>query len=385
MSETTAFEGARILTVDDEADVRTFLDDVLSRQGARVFQAATGAEALGLCTNGCRYDLVLLELVLPDMDGTRVLQEIRARDESVPVVMITGGGGVESATEAVRMGADGYIEKQRLVEEECSAFLYALEQAVEHRAGFVAQRQLQETRAQFYSMVTHDLRNPAGNLAGIVKLLQSGKAGPLTPRQDQLLEIARTSAEKLVGLIDDYLDYATIDAGYLRLERREADLRDVVREVARQAGPQAGVRQQTVVLDLPREPVRGCVDAERLGQVLDNLVSNAIKYTPEEGWITLALAAEGGDAVFTVKDTGRGIPPEVLPRLFSRYQRAGGEATRGIRGTGLGLLIVKEIAEAHGGSVQVESEGVPGRGSTFTVRIPLRPPGSSACPAPADP
>ena len=373
MSDQSTFKGKRVLTVDDSRVVRLSLADVLARQGARVEEAGTGAEAVALCDGGHRFDLVLLDLILPDMDGTEVLERIRACDEDVAVVMITGAGGVRSATEAVRHGADGYIEKQHLSGEDEAPFLQALQQAVEHRRGVVAQRQLQAMKADFYSMVTHDLRNPAGNVLGIVRLLLSGKAGPLTPKQEQLLGIAQTSADKLVGLINDYLDFATIDAGYLRIERREAELRAVAEAAARQAGPQAGLKGQTVYLDLPREPVRGEVDAERLGQVLDNLLSNAIKYTPEGGWITLALAADGGDAVFRVRDTGVGVPPEQLPRLFAKFHRVPGEATRGIRGTGLGLLIVKEIAEAHGGTVRAESAGA-GKGTTFTVTIPLAPP-----------
>jgi signal transduction histidine kinase len=373
MSTRKWFQEKRILTVDDSRAVRLYLQDILTRYGALVFEASTGRDAVALCEGKGSFDLVLLDLNLPDLDGIQVLEKIRETDHVVPVVMITGAGGIQSATEAVRRGADGYIEKQHLSGDEDAPFLYALFQAVEHRAGHVAQRQLQETKADFYSMVTHDLRNPAGNVWGIVKMLLSEKAGPLTPKQEQLLNIAHTSASKLVGLINDYLDYATIDAGYLRVDRRECELRALVQEAARQAGPQAGVKQQTIFLDLPREPVHGHVDAERLAQVIDNLVSNAIKYTPEGGWITLALRQEDGHAVLVVKDTGLGIDPAQLPRLFSKYQRVPGEGTRGIRGTGLGLLIVKEIAEAHGGTVRADSAGE-GKGTTFTVTVPLHPP-----------
>ena len=374
MSTVEWFQGKRILTVDDSRAIRVYLQDVLTRHGAEVEEASTGEEAVEACAEGNRFDLVLLDLILPDLEGTEVLERIRAADDEVPVVMITGAGGVESATEAVRRGADGYIEKQHLAGEDEGPFLRALAQAVEHRAGFAAQKQLQEMKADFYSMVTHDLRNPAGNLLGITRMLLSGKAGPLTPKQEQLLGIAQTSAARLVGLINDYLDFATIDAGYLRLDRREAELRQVVEAVAHQAGPQAGVRQQTLFLDLPPKPVHGFVDAERLAQVLENLVSNAIKYTPEGGWITLGLKAGDGLAEFVVRDTGMGIPPAQLPRLFSKFGRVSGEGTRGIRGTGLGLLIVKEIAEAHGGEVRADSPGE-GKGTTFTVSIPLAPPG----------
>jgi len=380
MSDWTSFQEKRVLTVDDSRAVRVYLQDILSRHGASVREAGSGGEALALMDGGGGFDLVLLDLNLPDADGIEVLERIRATDDIVPVVMITGAGGIQSATRALSQGADGYIEKQHLTEGDDDSFLRALQQAVDHRAGLVAQRQLQETKAEFYSMVTHDLRNPAGSVSGVLKLLLSGKAGPLTPKQEQLLNIARSSADKLAALIDDYLDYATIDAGYLRLERREVELRALAEHAANQNGPQAGLKQITIRLDVPRQPVRAHADAERLGQVLDNLLSNAVKYTAEGGWITLSLEVEEGWAVFRIKDTGMGIPPDQLPRLFLPFGRVPGESTRGIRGTGLGLVIVKEIAEAHGGSVVAESEGVAGRGTTFTVRIPLDPPEGAAAP-----
>ncbi len=371
MTTWTSFENSRVLTVDDSRAVRIFLSDVLTRHGALVDEAGTGGEALDRCAEGS-YDLILLDLLLPDMDGIEVLRRLRESDAETPVVLLTGAGGIESATAAVRQGADGYIEKQHLdTEGDEASFLYALQQAVEHRAGHVAQRQLQDMKADFYSMVTHDLRNPAGNLWGVIRMLLAGKAGPLTPRQEQLLGIAQTSATKLVGLINDYLDFAKIDAGFLRLEPRDAELRAVVEASVAQAEPQAQVRQQTLTATLPDAPVPARVDPARLEQVLDNLISNAIKYTPDGGNVEVGLETHGGCAVFRVRDDGRGIPPEQLSALFTKYHRVPGEATRGIQGTGLGLLIVKEIVEAHGGTVRVESEGVPGKGTTFVVSVPL--------------
>jgi signal transduction histidine kinase len=373
VEEGQAFRGWRVLVVDDSRAIRIYLRHILEAQGARVDEAGSAQAALDRVLGGEGLDLLLLDMVLPDTDGTEVLARIRERSDELPVVMITGAGGLRSATEAVLGGADGYIEKQHLSgDEDQSAFVHALRQAVEHRAGIVAQRQLQATKTEFYSMVTHDLRNPAGNVWGIVRMLLSGKAGPLTERQEQLLRIAESSSTKLVGLINDYLDFAKIEAGYLRLDPRPAELRDLVRAAAREAEPQAAVRHQRLDVRLPEGDVHAEVDAEKLGQVLENLVSNAIKYTPEGGSITVALDVDGGDAVFRVSDTGVGIAADQIPALFGRFHRVPGETARTIRGTGLGLLIVKEIVEAHGGQVHAESEGVAGRGTTFVVRIPLR-------------
>ncbi len=134
---------------------------------------------------------------------------------------------------------------------------------------------------------------------------------------------------------------------------------------------QAEAKKQTLTVELPADPLPAHADGKRLQQVVENLLSNAIKYTPEGGSIVIRLDRDNKSGVIVVSDTGRGIPQDQLPALFAKYHRVPGQATKGIVGTGLGLTIVKEIVEAHGGSVQAESEGVKGKGATFTVRIPL--------------
>jgi signal transduction histidine kinase len=363
--------GQRILTIDDSRAIRVFLAQLITGRGAELEEAGTGAEALALYESGRRFDIVLLDLVLPDTDGFELLRRIREIDPETTIVMLTGSGSVRSATSAVRAGADGYMEKQHLVSgQDEDELLDALVLAREHREGVVARQQLESVRADFYSMVTHDLRTPTGNIAASLKVVLSGKAGELTDRQRQLLEVAERSAGKLLGLVNDYLDFSKIDAGYLRIERGPADLRDILALSVRQNTPQAAARQQTIELDLPGEAVEGSVDRERLEQVFDNLVSNAIKYTPEGGQVVARLRQEGESAVVVISDTGRGLSTDAMMSLFTKYGRVPGAGSRGVTGTGLGLLIVKEIVQAHGGDVRAESEGRD-RGSSFVVTLPL--------------
>ncbi len=366
------FKDKRFLAIDDSVAVRNYLRTILTRQGAGVDVAVTGREGLEMCTGDEGYDLILLDLILPDLNGIDVLRHIRQEDDETAVVILTGVGGVKSAIAAVQHGADAYVEKQDIAaSSELDEFFYTLGQALERRAGLVAQRQLQEVRADFYSMVTHDLRNPAGYILTAIQILLDGNAGPLTPEQAEFIDIIQQSANKMLSLINDYLDFAKIDAGYLRLDLGDVELRDVVEASARLSRLQTQSKNQTLTLDLPPDPVPVRADSERLLQVLDNLLSNAIKYTPEGGRITVQLRVEDGRTVFRVSDTGIGILPAQLPALFTKYHRVPGEATVGISGTGLGLLIVKEIIEAHGGTVRAESEGVRGKGTTFIVSIPL--------------
>jgi len=366
------FEAKRVLSIDDSATVRAFLGKLLTRQGAQVEEAANGEAALALLNDNQPYDLILLDLLLPDTDGLEILREIRARTEETTVVMLTGAGGIKSAMAAVRQGADGYLEKQDLGSGDHVSFFYSLEQALRHRQGLVAQKQLQTIKTDFYSMITHDLRQPTGALLLSLNMLQE-EAGELTAdEQHELLNMAHVSAERLLQLINDYLDYAKIDAGYLKLNVSDADLRELVESSLYLVRLQAHAKDQKLITELPPGPIPARVDSERLRQVLNNLLTNAIKYTPKGGQITTHLSVENEQATLQVSDTGPGIAADQLPALFKKYHRVPGETSRKIQGTGLGLLIVKEIAEAHGGTVNAASAGIPGQGTTFTVTFPLR-------------
>jgi signal transduction histidine kinase len=175
----------------------------------------------------------------------------------------------------------------------------------------------------------------------------------------------------LFDLITGYLDYAKIEAGFLQLQPTQTDLRELVTTSVRLAKVEALQKEQSLSLELPREPLVGHVDAKRFQQVVDNLLGNAIKYTARGGKIDVQLCQTGEEAMLLVRDTGQGIPAEQLPGLFSKYHRLSSANHSPVRGFGLGLFIVKEIVDAHGGSVSAESEGTPGKGTTFKVRIPL--------------
>jgi signal transduction histidine kinase len=367
--------GKRILIVDDSPPIRKFLHGLLAQGGVdSVDEASTGEETLALLRAGHHYDLLLLDLLLPDLDGMQVLNQVRQVDDRCAIVMITGTGGIKTATIAVRQGADGYIGKQDLtLGHDPADFYMALEQAMERREGLAAQKALEAYKADFYSMVTHDLRSPAGSILLCTDMLLKGEVGPLGSEQTEIVAIANNAARKLLSLINNYLDYAKIDAGYLRLDIGEVELCGLVQSCVQFARIQANAKEQSLVVELPDQPVQTRADGERFKQVLDNLITNSIKYTPTGGQITVQLRHEPqlGQAVFRIQDTGYGIPADQVSELFTKYHRGSSHAMRSNVGTGLGLLIVKEIVTAHGGSVVAESGG-PGQGTTFIVTLPLR-------------
>lgn len=365
------FENTCILTIDDSDTIRTYLQKVLAARGAVVEGAPSGREGLDMCA-AKTYDLILLDLLLPDLDGIEILKRIRANNDKSTVVMLTGHGGIKSAIAAVQMGADGYLEKQDITStvHNHAEFIYALERAMEHRAGIVTQKQLEAIRSDFYAMVTHDLRNPTAIILMATNMLINERGKFSGPKEQELMMMIEDAGVRLMRLINDYLDFAKIDAGYLRLDVEHIDLRQVVESSVQLSKLQTQARQQELNLEIPSEPLLAHADAERLKQVLDNLLSNAIKYTPAGGSITLRLQDKGQFAEFSVSDTGKGISAAYIPLLFTKYHRLPDKANQKIPGTGLGLLIAKEIVEAHGGTIEAESTGIPGEGTTFTFTIP---------------
>jgi signal transduction histidine kinase len=229
-------------------------------------------------------------------------------------------------------------------------------------------RELDKMKDQFVSTVSHELRTPLTSMVGYLEILLEGEAGELSEDQQRFLEIVNRSCDRLNRVIDDILVVARIDANRLSYEMQDVDLRMLTEEAvesSRMAAVRTGVDLR---LSAPDEPVPAWADQTRLNQMLDNLLSNAIKFTPDGGSVSVTLARQRDVAVLQVSDTGIGVPEEEVGRLFDRFFRASTGLT--ISGTGLGLPIVKSIAEAHGGTIDVESEV--GVGTTFTVELPLQ-------------
>jgi signal transduction histidine kinase len=359
----------RILTVDDSGLVRSALKRIFAETNAKLEEAKNGTQAVERIAEISKFDLILLDLEMPDLNGIQVLEQIRRASQDVVVVMLTSSEDIKKAITTIREGADGYFQKQDLpLEGDKSPFFDALEQARNYRAGIIARRQLEQLKIDFYSMITHDIRNPANVVElAIEQLLDEQSSFDTT--QQKMLVLASEASKKMISLVTDYLDYAKIDAGYLKIETKNTDLCKLVQSSSDQAKVIASERHQTLNLELP-ETLNALVDETKLKQVVDNLISNAVKYTPEHGSIEIKLEQKGDFVRFAVKDSGQGISSDHLKMLFEKFSRLPGESHRS-KGTGLGLVIVKAIVEGHGGKVWAESKGV-GEGSTFQFEIPIK-------------
>jgi signal transduction histidine kinase len=229
--------------------------------------------------------------------------------------------------------------------------------------------ELDGMKNRFVSSSSHELRTPLTSIVGYLELLLDGEAGDLNEEQRHFLEIVNRNCDRLNRLVDDVLFVGRVDSDRLTLEPSEVDLAELVRtEVASQ---EAAARLKGLELRCDAEgglvPITG--DATRLTQLLDNLLSNAIKFTPAGGAVTATVSGDDEHIRVAVSDSGVGIPPDELPRIFERFFRA--STSRIASGTGLGLPIVQAIAEAHGGGVSAASEL--GVGTTFTVELPVHP------------
>jgi signal transduction histidine kinase len=227
---------------------------------------------------------------------------------------------------------------------------------------------LERLRTDLLSTVAHEMRTPLTAVRTSIGILLDQSLEPAPELRQQLLQSISQSAERMQRLVSDVLDLTRSRLGGMQLQLRRFDAADLAREVAAPLKPLLEGRNQRFKIDLPERPVWVYGDHRRLEQALTNLVSNAQKFSYEGGTIRLAVSGSGDEVSWTVADQGVGIAPEDRPRLFERFFSAATDAAGHRAGTGLGLPLALAIAQAHGGTIDVES--ALGQGSTFTLRVP---------------
>jgi signal transduction histidine kinase len=257
-----------------------------------------------------------------------------------------------------------------------SLYLYALLLVIGILAGGLAltvrslshQLELARMQSDFVSTVSHELKSPLTSIRQLSEMLQAGRV-PSAERRQKYFDVLVEQSERLTTLIDRVLDFARLEDGGAELDLVETDLTELLGDVI--AGVQERVRHEHFVVRSEFEPGLPAVllDPDAIALAATNVIDNGIKYSGDSREVIVRTAAENGDAVITVEDFGIGLDPDEMDRVFQRFYRGGDALTRSVKGTGLGLTLVKEIVEAHGGSVSARGE--PGSGSLFTLRLPL--------------
>jgi signal transduction histidine kinase len=362
----------RVLLIEDNPGDVILISRMLASAKRRRFKfESRGALASGLerLKKG-DVDLVLLDLSLPDSQGIDSFLKAHKEAPGIPVVILTGLEDEEAALSAVRQGAQDYLVKGQV---DGNLLLHALEYALE-RSKLLAElekerRSQLETKDQFLSHVSHELRTPLACIHQFTTILLDGLAGDLGERQREYLEIVFRNVGQLSKMVEDILTATRALEGKLAVNARETFLAALADETVAAMRMRALARKIEISTAVPRD-LAVYADPERTSQILSNLLDNAIKFTPDGGRVAVKAEVLPGQgfACVTVTDTGIGISQQNTDRVFDRlYQVEAAISRRG--GLGLGLHICKELVQAHGGRIWVESER--GRGSSFFFTLPL--------------
>jgi signal transduction histidine kinase len=233
-------------------------------------------------------------------------------------------------------------------------------------------RELAEMKEEFLALTTHDLRSPLTVISGVISFFTSGRLGELSPEQKNMVSMMERNTQNLIELVNDLLDASKLESGTMRLDLASLDLREVINELREtMLLPLAKEKEIELVETFPADLPFVKADRAKLRRILLNLLSNALKFTQKGGRVEIRAEQQDKERVsVSVSDTGVGIAPEDLARLFDKYEQTRSRATRGEKGTGLGLYITKQLVELHGSEITVTSE--PSKGSTFSFTLQVK-------------
>jgi two-component system sensor histidine kinase/response regulator len=367
-------ETRKILVVDDEIGICEGIQRALSREGFQVDSAYEGDSGLKKVRTE-EYDLVLIDVMLPGINGIELISLIHAVDPEIICIIITGYATVELAVQAIKGGAHDFLTKPFSVDE----LLHTVNQGFEHRQLSLQARRTQEAEAEarrlaeldrakrdFIKLVTHELQAPVSAIETYIKLILQGYIPP--EDQPDILEKCLVRSGEEQALIADLLELGHLEV-IETFKESEVHLDESLRSVLESCREQMEEKKISLQLEIDGKIPPILAPPEQIKSLWSNLVSNAIKYTLENGHITIKLFCGPENITGEISDTGIGIPEGDQARLFSEFFRAKNAKALEYPGTGLGLAIVKRILDGLRGKIEVESEM--GRGSTFKFTIPI--------------
>jgi signal transduction histidine kinase len=373
---------AKILIVDDSADNLQVLFQLL-RDDYAVIAATTGEKAIKMAQKSPHPDLILLDVIMPNMDGYEVFTQLKANPETadISVIFITAlNEGLDEA-KGLDLGAIDYITKPfnpSVVKARIKNHLRLQNLNKELQENNQTLARVTRLKDEFLANMSHELRTPLNAILGMTEGLQDGVFGEVNPQQQKSLEVITRSSNHLLALINDILDVAKIESGKIELEWETIAVSSLCRSSLSLVKTQAYNKKIELVTQLSEGLPDLWGDERRIRQILINLLNNAVKFTPEGGKVILSAHLLQGEADedsegkeylrITVKDTGIGISQEEQKQLFQPFVQIDSSLNRKYAGTGLGLTLVKQLVQLHGGRVSLQSDK--GVGSCFRVDLP---------------
>lgn len=354
---------ARILVVDDERRNRALVVAYLS-EAYEILEAENASRAIEI-VSGQPVDLVLLDVVMPGASGFEACRELKARSRGafLPVILLTSLSDQENRNQGLAAGADDYVTKpvDRVeLSLRCRAFL-------EIRRKEQDLRQLQAVKEDLFSLIVHDLRNPLAGIDGYLQLLQAELAAREEPALKADVDRALQSSRKLREILDGVLDVRLLEEGELELRREPIAVQALVADaIATLEG--AGEAQRVPIRASVAADAVVLADRKLVRRALENLIANAVKYSPQGQPVEVEGRAVDGQVEIDVSDRGHGIPDALKGSLFTKFGSIEARSGQARRGYGLGLHLVKLVAEAHGGKVSVRDRE--GGGSVFRLALP---------------
>lgn len=371
-------EKLTVLVVDDEAGIRSgierilrkfsvdypFMDNVI---GFDIELAPTGEEAITFIDQN-KTDIVLLDNKLPGIQGNDVLEYINQKQYDTYVIMITSHASLEVAVKATKNGAYDFVPKPFTPQELKASMENLTRHIFLKRMTSQLNKEGKQIRFQFLSVMSHELKAPINAIEGYLKMMKSREFGEKIDDYDEIINRLKKRTESMRGLIMDMLDLTQIESGKKKRELAETDLVKIANSAIDMMKPYAIQKDVTIQLHGTNE-LKLQADPDELEIILNNLISNAIKYNKQNGKVDCNIRENKGFATITVSDTGIGMNKTEQAKLFNEFVRIKNEKTKNISGSGLGLSIVKKLVDMYNGDINVCSK--PDEGSSFTVTLPV--------------
>ncbi len=381
-SDDVKSSSAIVLIVDDCTRNIQIVGSILTEAGYEVMPATSGRQALARIVNQLP-DLILLDLMMPEIDGMEVCRRLKndPATQEIPVIFLTASSETGHLVEAFESGAVDYVTKpfnamELLARVKTHLELKQNREALQRYANQL--REMNNEKNELMSIAAHDLRNPLNNLMSCIEMIRP-ESSPADERQESLFEIMTNSVDHMLQLVNNLLDVNAIESGKWQLNLTRCDLREILVDVVNSYDNKAAAKQQSLILDCPLTALPADLDFTGATEVIGNLISNAIKYSPPGKAIQIRADSNEDRIRIEVQDQGPGLTPEDKTRLFGKFARLSARPTANEPSTGLGLSIVKKMVELMNGSVGCESE--PGHGATFFVEWPT--PESDPLPEPS--